>query len=323
MEKRNFVYLSESGNGYENLAADEWFLDHVREGDLVLHLYQNENAVIIGKNQNPWLECDLDAMEKDGVQLVRRVSGGGAVYHDAGNLNFSFITGKERYDVEKQLALILSAVKSFGIDCTFSGRNDLIAGDKKFSGNAFAHRKGISQHHGTLLLNADLERLGRYLKPDEKKIRSKGIASVRARVENLSAMNEAIDVKGMKKAILSSFEREYGYFADWQFSQTEREEIASYEKKHSSAEWRLGQTPKFDQEFSERYSFGTVRLLLSFEKGKIASLRAYSDAMEPALCEELERVLSGVEYTESALREALTKSSFSECREMAEGKLFL
>ena len=102
MEKRNLVYLSESGSGYENLAADEWFLDHVGKEDLVLHLYQNENAVIIGKNQNPWLECDLEAMEKEGVQLVRRVSGGGAVYHDMGNLNFSFIAGKERYDVEKQ-----------------------------------------------------------------------------------------------------------------------------------------------------------------------------------------------------------------------------
>ncbi|MBR5295477.1 MAG: lipoate--protein ligase, partial [Clostridia bacterium] len=184
--KQNFVYISETKNAHENMAMDEWFLDHVGDDELILLLYQNENAVIIGKNQNPWVECDLEKMKEDGVQLARRVSGGGAVYHDLGNINFSFIAGKNRYDLESQLSLIMTAVQSLGIPCEFSGRNDILTDGKKFSGNAFADRKGKKMHHGTLLVSSDLGRLSRYLTVDPKKIASKGIASVRSRVCNLT-----------------------------------------------------------------------------------------------------------------------------------------
>ena len=103
---KTYWYVSESTDGWQNLAMDEWFLDHLDPEDLVLYFYINRNAVIIGKNQNPWKECDLAAMERDQVQLVRRITGGGAVYHDSGNLNFSFIAGSGRYDVQRQLNLI-------------------------------------------------------------------------------------------------------------------------------------------------------------------------------------------------------------------------
>ena len=112
---RNFFYLSPSRDGWQNLAMDEWFLDHLGPEDLMLYCYINDNAVIIGKNQNPWRECDLQAMDRDGVQLVRRVTGGGAVFHDAGNLNFSFIAGEGRYDVQRQLRVILRWMKPSGI----------------------------------------------------------------------------------------------------------------------------------------------------------------------------------------------------------------
>ena len=98
----NYVFRAPTGDGWDNLARDEWFLDHLRPEDWILYFYVNENAVIIGRNQNPWRECNLTAMERDGVQLVRRITGGGAVFHDRGNLNFSFITGADRYDVEAQ-----------------------------------------------------------------------------------------------------------------------------------------------------------------------------------------------------------------------------
>ncbi len=319
--ERNFVYLSPSRDGYENLATDEWFLDHAAEGDLILHLYQNENAVIIGKNQNPWIECDLNAMERDGVQLVRRVSGGGAVYHDEGNLNFSFIAGRGRYNQEGQMELILSAVRSLGVPCSFSGRNDLVFEDRKFSGNAFCHRKKNAQHHGTLLVSSDLERLGSYLTPDPKKIRSKGIASVRSRVVNLSELSESISIKSLQKALVSSFEERYGYYGEWNFCKQEREEIAAYRKKHASREWRLGQTPKFDLEWSERFSFGGIRLLFSFAGGRIEGVKAYSDALETELCREIEERLCGLPFTHEAVKEALSASSFPECQEMAKQRI--
>ena len=197
----NLLYMSPTGDGWKNLAADEWFLDHLPEDTVLLYFYINDNAVIIGKNQNPWRECDLTAMEQDGVQLVRRVSGGGAVYHDGGNLNFSFIASRTRYDEQKQFELILQAVRSLGIACEFSGRNDLLAEGRKFSGNAFCHRGPNCQHHGTLLVDADMGRLQRYLKPDPRKLRAKGVASVRSRVCNLKELCPGLTAEAVRRAV--------------------------------------------------------------------------------------------------------------------------
>lgn len=319
--ERNFIYTSETGDGYRNLATDEWFLDHVGKNDLILYFYQNENAVIIGKNQNPWVECDSEAMKRDGVQLVRRVSGGGAVYHDMGNLNFSFIAGEERYDLDRQMNLVVMALRELGISASLSGRNDLVCEGRKVSGNAFAHRKMRHLHHGTLLIDTDLERLSQYLTVDPKKIRSKGIDSVRSRVCNLKEFRSDLTVKEMTKALTRAFENCFGYWAEWQFSKTEREEIDALAAKHASDRWRLGQTPKFDLEWRERFSWGGFQLCLSFEQGKIIGVNAYSDAMETQLCEEAERLLTGVDYTEEAVKTALLSSAFSQLKEVANCKI--
>jgi lipoate-protein ligase A len=257
-------------------------------------------------------------MEADQVQLVRRVSGGGAVYHDGGNLNFSFIAGKKRYDESRQLNLVLEAVKSLGIHASFTGRNDLEWEGKKFSGNAFATRKEKKQHHGTLLVSADLERLSSYLTVDPKKIRSKGISSVRSRVCNLSEGGSHIDVKEVKKALLKSFERAYGYFGDWAFSAAEEEELSRYEAKHSSRAWRFGETPKFDLEWKERFPWGSLQLFISFEKGVISGVKAYSDAMDTTLCQSVEEILLGVEYSGEAIGKALSSSSHPLIRSVGE-----
>lgn len=320
--KQNFVYLSDSPSAYRNMALDEWFLDHVEKNQQILLFYQNENAVIVGKNQNPWIECDLEKMEKDGVELARRVSGGGTVYHDAGNLNFSFISGSDRSDREDGLALILSAVRSLGIECEFSGRNDLIAGGRKFSGNAFAVRRGKKICHGTLLVSSDLDRLSSYLTVDPKKILSKGISSVRSRVCNLSEFRPEITVRDLKKAILKEYEKIGGYYADFAFSEREEREVAEYQARHKSPEWRLGQTPKFDLEWSDRLSFGSLSLHLSFEKGKISAIRAYSDAMETSLCEAIEEALLGIPFENAAISSALRATEDPDLFELSE-KSFL
>jgi len=314
---RNFIYDSSSVDGWENLAVDEWLLDHVSPQDLVLYFYQNENAVVIGKNQNPWVECDREAMERDGVQLVRRISGGGAVYHDLGNLNFSFLAGKERYDLSRQIRIISRALSSFGIQATFSGRNDLICNGKKVSGNAFAVRREKYLHHGTLLIRADLDRLQSYLTVDPRKIRSKGIDSVRSRVSNLSEISPEINVKSLKKAIVKEWEKEVGYWAEFQFSSGEKKEIASLCEKYASHAWQLDQTPKFDLEWNERFSWGGVQLFLSFERGKISAAKAFSDAMDSGICQELEEILLQIPFQDRAIALVLSSSQKSEIREMA------
>ncbi len=297
---------------------DEWFLDHMEPEDMVLHFYVNQNAVIIGKNQNPWKECDLSRMEADGVQLVRRITGGGAVYHDAGNLNFSFITGKDRYDVQKQLELILRAVRSFGIDCDFSGRNDLLAEGRKFSGNAFCLRKDMRQHHGTLLIRSDLGRLQQYLQVDPRKIRSKGIESVRSRVCNLSELSDAVTTETMLAAIRKACEELYSQPEEFHPTPEQLAQVLPYLEKQKSWQWRLGRTPSFDLELDTRFPWGGIQLLLSLKEGVVAEVKAYSDAMDPDLPEELERRLTGVRFGSRPMRDALAVSEQEHIRDVGE-----
>ncbi len=313
----NYWYVSRSGDGWQNLAMDEWFLDHLSPEDMVLYFYVNQNAVIIGKNQNPWRECDLPAMEGDGVQLVRRVTGGGAVYHDAGNLNFSFIAGEKRYDLEKQLNLILQAVRSFGIPCGFSGRNDLLADGKKFSGNAFCSRGRIRQHHGTLLLASDLGRLQNYLQVDPRKMQAKGVSSVRSRVCNLSEFTPKVSVQTMLSAIRQAYESGYGAVTDFAPTPERVAQVVPYYEKQASWQWRLGKTPEFDLELDTRFDWGGVQLLLKLKEGRVAQVSAYSDAMDAELSATLQTRLTGQICSSRSLHDALTGTADSHLEDIA------
>ncbi len=312
--KRNFVYISETNDAHANMARDEWFLKFVKNDDLILHFYQNENAVIIGKGQNPWVECDLSKMNRDQVQLARRLSGGGAVYHDLGNLNFSYICGKDRFDKEGLLALVARSLNDLGISCEVSGRNDLLCDGKKFSGNAVADYKGAKLFHGTLLISSDLEKLSGYLTVDPKKISSKGIASVRSRVCNLNEFQPDLTVKAVQKQIVKNFAETFGYYGEFLFSERERAEVADLTCRHSDSAWYLGQTPKFDFEFRERLPWGSLQLCILAEKGRLASIKAFSDAMDPTLCPAIEKTLEGVFCDNHSIQNAFGASEIPELK---------
>lgn len=313
----NYWYVSPSRDGWQNLAMDEWFLDHLSPEDMVLYFYVNQNAVIIGKNQNPWKECDLPAMERDNVQLVRRITGGGAVYHDTGNLNFSFIAGENRYDLEKQLNLILQAVRSFGIPCEFSGRNDLLADGKKFSGNAFCSRGKIRQHHGTLLLASDLGRLQNYLQVDPRKMQAKGVSSVRSRVCNLSEFNRDVTIETMLQAIRTAYGENYGEITDFTLTQLQAAQVEPYYEKQQSWQWRLGKTPAFDLELDTRFPWGGVQLLLTFKDGKVTDLDVYSDAMNAELSTAVKSRLLGCPMGSGFFYDALRGSGDPQLEDLA------
>ncbi len=315
---RNYWYVSNSHDGWQNLAQDEWFLDHLGPDDRILYFYINENAVIIGKNQNPWKECDLAAMERDQVQLVRRVTGGGAVYHDLGNLNFSYIVGEGGYDVQEQLEVILRAVRSFGIPCEFSGRNDLLADGKKFSGNAFCARGQLRQHHGTLLLRSNLGRLQNYLQVDPRKLKAKGVSSVRSRVCNLSEFTDAVTIETMLAAIRRAYEEEYGPAEDFVFRPEDVATVAPYYEKQQSWQWRLGKTPVFDLELETRFSWGGVQLLFTLREGHVDRVEVYSDAMDVDLADELCARLTGCRFRSDTLSHALLASEKQQLHDVAE-----
>lgn len=309
-----YFFLCESNDGWRNLAADEYFLNHIGKDEILLYIYINAPAVIIGKNQNAWRECNLKAMEADGVKLVRRISGGGAVYHDLGNVNFSFIAHKDIYDVPRQMNVILRAVRELGILAEFSGRNDLLAEGRKFSGNAFCVRGEGRQHHGTLLLSADLSKLPGYLNVSDEKLKSKGVSSVRSRVCNLCEFNAGITNEGMIEALKKGFAQEYGAFENWELDAAARQEIEALYEKQASWQWRLGQAPRFDLELKNRFDWGEIQVLLSFRQAHVSQVRVYSDALDTEIAEQLARMLQGARFTAGDLAAAV----LPEKKELAE-----
>ncbi len=236
------IYESRSMDVYRNLAVEEYLMDRVTDRGPILFLWQSACAVVMGKNQNPWRECRLDLMAREGVPLARRISGGGTVYHDAGNLNYCVITSREAYREEQAYELVFKALESFGIDAEKTGKSNLSVDGLKFSGNAFAFRKGRAMHHGTLLLETDLERLGRYLGSMLDGIDTHAIASVPADVTNLG-----IERAALADALKRLFRSQYGGGAvqEWTEEDLDLGAVREIEARLAADGWTFGATPLF------------------------------------------------------------------------------
>lgn len=303
----NYIYSAPTGDGWLNLARDGFFLENNKKGDVILYFYVNKNAVIIGRNQNAWKECNIANMDADGVQLVRRHSGGGAVFHDNGNLNFSFITDEKHYDLNRQMRVILNAVSKLGLKAELSGRNDITVDGKKFSGNAFSLAKGNRSHHGTILVNADLTKLSNYLCVSKEKMRSKGIDSVRARVCNLCELSSGLTVEAMRRLVIESFIEEYGAASEYVFDGMALAEVEERRERLASWEWRFGKTPQFDFETDKRFSFGDTQIYFNSRNGVIRETKVYSDCLDTELTTEIENALTGVHFRKEEIKAALSK----------------
>ena len=303
----NYIYSAPTGDGWLNLARDGYFLENNKKGDVILYFYVNKNAVIIGRNQNAWKECNIANMDADGVQLVRRHSGGGAVFHDNGNLNFSFITDEKHYDLNRQMRVILNAVSKLGLKAEQSGRNDITVDGKKFSGNAFSLAKGNRSHHGTILVNADLTKLSNYLCVSKEKMRSKGIDSVRARVCNICELSSGLTVEAMRRLVIESFIEEYGAASEYVFDGTALAEVEERRERLASWEWRFGKTPQFDFETDKRFSFGDTQIYFNLRDGVIRETKVYSDCLDTELTTEIENALTGVHFRKEEIKAALSK----------------
>ena len=303
----NYIYSAPTGDGWLNLARDGYFLENNKKGDVILYFYVNKNAVIIGRNQYAWKECSIANMDADGVQLVRRHSGGGAVFHDNGNLNFSFITDEKHYDLNRQMRVILNAVSKLGLKAELSGRNDITVDGKKFSGNAFSLAKGNRSHHGTILVNADLTKLSNYLCVSKEKMRSKGIDSVRARVCNICELSSGLTVEAMRRLVIESFIEEYGAASEYVFDGMALAEVEERRERLASWEWRFGKTPQFDFETDKRFSFGDTQIYFNSRNGVIRETKVYSDCLDTELTTEIENALTGVHFRKEEIKAALSK----------------
>ena len=192
---------SDQVNPYKNLAVEEYLLLHCEDKECILYLWQNQNTVVIGRNQNAWKECKVTKLEEENGHLARRLSGGGAVYHDLGNLNFTFLVNKDEYSLEKQLQVIINAMGRLGLKAEKSGRNDILIDGKKFSGNAFYEQEKHCYHHGTIMVDVNKEILSRYLTVSKDKLKSKGVDSVKSRVTNLVEAGKIKDVEVYSDAL--------------------------------------------------------------------------------------------------------------------------
>lgn len=286
------LICSSSTDPWHNLALEEYLMEIVKENEIYLYLWQNKDTVVIGRNQNPWKECRCKVLESNGGKLARRLSGGGAVYHDLGNLNFTFVMDKNIYDLNRQLQVIIDAVKAMGINAEFSGRNDITIDGKKFSGNAYYFKKFAAYHHGTILVDTDFDKLINYLQVSKEKIISKGIESVRSRVINLKSIDSEINIEDVKSKVKTSFLANYG--GNGSELKINNKRVKEIYEKYSSWEWRYGQTPDFDLIFSNRFNWGSMEIGFELRDGYILSSKIYSDSLAADLIQNISYQLKDI-----------------------------
>ena len=275
---------------------------------VTLYLWKNRRTVVIGQNQNPFSECNVEALEADGGYLMRRRTGGGAVYHDDGNINFSFVVPKALYDQTRQFRVIQRAVADFGIVAELSGRNDILTEGRKFSGNAFSKGRYQDLHHGTILIKGNMEDLQRYLKPKPAKLQKHGVSSVQSRVVNLSELNPAITSESIVPALRKAFESEYAESSEYsEFSDIiKNPEVRALYEEFASDEWRFGRWRTFTAQRSAQFDWGGVELQLTVdqEHGLITDVQLASDALDLAALAEARRLLTGADTSAPPQHEA-------------------
>lgn len=293
-----------------NLAMEEYVLKNMPKDDSYFLFYINRPSIIIGKNQNTIEEVNQSYIDEQGIDVVRRISGGGAVYHDTGNLNFSFVTdddGNSFHNFQKFTEPIVEALKSLGVDANLSGRNDIQVGEAKISGNAMVKVKDRMFSHGTLMLNSELDEVQNALKVNPAKIKSKGIKSVRSRVANISEfLDEQIDIDKFKEIILKSI---FGETQVEEYKLTD-EDWQKIEKlsneKYRTWEWNYGRNPKYNFERKEKFEKGFVQIKLDVKKGRIEHAKIFGDFFGEGDITELENALEGTMHEFDSIEEALS-----------------
>lgn len=283
------LYKNGRTDPYFNLAAEEYLL--TAEDEPVFMLWQNERSVIIGRNQNAYAEINRGFVEENGIAVVRRLTGGGAVFHDLGNINYTFITKKGdagALDFARFCAPVIAALSALGVPAELSGRNDMTADGRKFSGNAQCVFNNRVLHHGTILFSADMEYLSGALNADPEKMKSKGIKSVRSRVCNLSEYLPGYTAERLKSYLENSVEAEKTSFS--------AEQTAGIEKlareKYSTWEWNYGRSKEYENKVKERFPFGSVEVCYTAENGRLTDVRISGDWFGTRPVDGLERLSS-------------------------------
>ncbi|MBR0455483.1 MAG: lipoate--protein ligase [Firmicutes bacterium] len=310
------LIINDSNNAYYNLAAEEYLIDSFDE-DIVM-LWRNDNTVVVGKNQNTIEEIDSRYVEEHDISVVRRLTGGGAVFHDMGNVNYTIIQ-PYREGLFSNYAYFTEAVRDFlqqlGVSATLSGRNDLMIDGKKFSGNAQCVRKGRMMHHGTLMFSSDVKDISGALTPNRKKTESKGVKSVQSHVTNISSHlpEDKMSVEDFMEQLHRYFLRRFPEAVPYELTKEDKASIQQLsDQKYSTWEWNYGASPAFAVSASRKYDFGLVDVRLDVTRGRIREIRIFGDFFGIKSVSELEELLVGTEYRADAISQALADVALGE-----------
>src|SRR5690625_2633300 len=296
-----------------NLALEEYMLENFGEKDTYLLFYINEPSIIIGRNQNTVEEINTEYVEENGIKVVRRLSGGGAVYHDLENLNFSFITkddGHSFHNFAKFTQPLVDVLNEIGVPAELQGRNDLVVEGRKISGNAMYATKGRMFSHGTLMFDSEIENVVKALNVNKAKIESKGIKSISSRVANISEfLDEKITMDEFKELILKHVFDVDDVKDVQQYEQTDEDWKEIYkisEERYQKWDWNYGKSPSFNYKKSHKFPSGLLDVRLDVKKGVIENCAIFGDFFGLGEVSVLEDKLKGVRYERKAIEEALS-----------------
>ncbi|HGC7037620.1 TPA: lipoate--protein ligase [Streptococcus agalactiae] len=284
-----------------NVALEAYAFQKLTDIDEIFILWINEPAIIIGRHQNTIQEINKEFIDKNGIHVVRRLSGGGAVYHDLNNLNYTIIsnnTQEAAFDFQTFSKPVIDTLAKLGVKAEFTGRNDLEINGQKFAGNAQAYYKGRMMHHGCLLFDVDMSVLGQALKVSKDKIESKGIKSVRARVTNIvDHLSDKITVQEFSDAILAQMKEEYPEMDEYVLSDAELSEIqAMRDNQFATWDWTYGKAPEYTIERGVRYPVGKITTYANVENSTIKSVKIFGDFFGVKPVDDIEKMLEGVRY---------------------------
>lgn len=284
-----------------NVALEAYAFQKLTDIDEIFILWINEPAIIIGRHQNTIQEINKEFIDKNGIHVVRRLSGGGAVYHDLNNLNYTIISNNTQegaFDFQTFSKPVIDTLAKLGVKAEFTGRNDLEINGQKFAGNAQAYYKGRMMHHGCLLFDVDMSVLGQALKVSKDKIESKGIKSVRARVTNIvDHLSDKITVQEFSDAILAQMNEEYPEMDEYVLSDAELSEIqAMRDNQFATWDWTYGKAPEYTIERGVRYPAGKITTYANVENSTIKSVKIFGDFFGVKPVDDIEKMLEGVRY---------------------------
>lgn len=288
--------ISNRFDPFLNLAVEDWLFQHCEKESVVCYLWRNERTVVIGQNQNPYAECNVDLLEGEGGHLMRRTTGGGAVYHDVENLNFTFVAPAVMADTNRNFKVIADALAAYGIKAEVSGRNDMTADGRKFSGSAFHKNAMAALHHGTIMIKTDIEALRRYLTPNVSKLLKHGVKSVESRVVNLSELAD-ITVENLMPRIVEAFEKDYGQKSERvDFGSLSLvEEVNQRRTFYASGDWRFGRWRDFKATCKGAFDWGMVEVSLLMDGSTVLDCQIASDALDTDAVEKAKQLILGGE----------------------------